>query len=401
MRCVRRRPARSGRRRRAGAREAVDLVVVGPEAPLAAGVADALEAAGIRCSARRARPPGWRRRRRSATRSPARRGCRWRGPRVRRRRGGPAAAAFIRELADAGLGAVLKADGLAAGKGVIVTDVDRARRWRSRPSFLAGRPADKPALVIEERLEGREASVIAICDGTRAVALPAARDHKRLCDGDRGPEHRRHGRVLAAAGPRRRGRRGGPRDRPRADPRRDGAPRHAVPRLPLRGADAHRGRPGAARDQRPARRPGGPGDPAAPATRTSRRCSSPRPAARSPTTVPSRLPASDEAAVTIVLAADGLPGRPATRRPDRGPRRRAGRGRPRVPCRDGRAPAPEGGFGTNGGRVLAVVGRAPDLAARARPRGAGGRRRSRSTAPSAATTSPPMPRRTAVDGGAR
>ena len=55
------------------------------------------------------------------------------------------------------------------------------------PSFLAGRPAGVAALVVEARLEGREASVIAVCDGTRAVALPAARDHKRLCDGDRGP----------------------------------------------------------------------------------------------------------------------------------------------------------------------------------------------------------------------
>ena len=81
---------------------------------------------------------------------------------------------------------MLKADGLAAGKGVIVTD-SLEQALALVPSFLAGRPAGEPALVIEERLSGPEASVIAICDGARAVALPAARDHKRLCDDDLGP----------------------------------------------------------------------------------------------------------------------------------------------------------------------------------------------------------------------
>ncbi len=97
-----------------------------------------------------------------------------------------AAAAFVRELAADGVLAVLKADGLAAGKGVIVTD-SLEQALALVPSFLAGRPAGEPALVIEERLSGPEASVIAICDGTRAVALPAARDHKRLGDDDLGP----------------------------------------------------------------------------------------------------------------------------------------------------------------------------------------------------------------------
>src|SRR4029077_12660249 len=99
---------------------------------------------------------------------------------------GAGAAGFIRELAAAGAGVVLKADGLAAGKGVIVTE-STEQALELAPSFLAGRTGDRAALVIEERLAGREASVIAICDGTRAVALPAARDHKRLCDGDQGP----------------------------------------------------------------------------------------------------------------------------------------------------------------------------------------------------------------------
>src|SRR5204862_3552211 len=82
--------------------------------------------------------------------------------------------------------AVLKADGLAAGKGVVVTG-SASEAIGLLPEFLNGRPFDAAALVIEERLEGREASVIAVCDGRRAIALPAARDHKRLGDGDQGP----------------------------------------------------------------------------------------------------------------------------------------------------------------------------------------------------------------------
>jgi len=96
------------------------------------------------------------------------------------------AADYARELAASDAGIVLKADGLAGGKGVIVTET-LEQALELIPSFLAGRPSDVPALVIEERLIGREASVIAVCDGIRAVALPPARDHKRLCDGDTGP----------------------------------------------------------------------------------------------------------------------------------------------------------------------------------------------------------------------
>jgi phosphoribosylamine--glycine ligase len=165
---------------------AVDLVVVGPEAPLSVGVADALGAAGIAVF--------------GPTREAARletsktfchevaRGAGVRMARARSFAGGEtdAALAWIRELGEAGAGIVLKADGLAAGKGVIVTE-STAQALELAPSFLANHPAEGPALVVEERLTGREASVIAICDGERAVALPAARDHKRLRDGDEGP----------------------------------------------------------------------------------------------------------------------------------------------------------------------------------------------------------------------
>jgi phosphoribosylamine---glycine ligase len=164
----------------------VELVVVGPEAPLSVGVADALEAAGI---------PVFGPTRAAAALETSKAFCHEvaeaagvRTARAKSFPGGDAAGAlaFIETLAGDGAGIVLKADGLAAGKGVIVCDsIDQA--LDIAPSFVTGRPADEPALVIEERLFGPEASVIAICDGTRVVALPAARDHKRLCDGDKGP----------------------------------------------------------------------------------------------------------------------------------------------------------------------------------------------------------------------
>ncbi len=165
---------------------AVDLVVVGPEAPLSVGVADGLGAAGIAVFG-----PGRDAARLETSKTFCHDVARAAGVPMARARsfaGGEteAALAYVRELGEAGAGVVLKADGLAAGKGVIVTE-STAQALDLTPSFLQGRSAEAPALVVEERLTGREASVIAICDGTRAVALPAARDHKRLCDGDAGP----------------------------------------------------------------------------------------------------------------------------------------------------------------------------------------------------------------------
>ena len=164
----------------------VDLVVVGPEAPLGAGVADALADAGIAVFG-----PSQAAARMETSKAFCHEVAEAAGVRMARARaftGGQVAEAraFIAELEHAGAGAVLKADGLAAGKGVVVT-ASRAEAEALLPQFLDGRPAGEPALVIEERLAGPEASVIAICDGSRAVALPAARDHKRLLDGDVGP----------------------------------------------------------------------------------------------------------------------------------------------------------------------------------------------------------------------
>ena len=98
---------------------------------------------------------------------------------------------YARELAEApgSRGVVIKADGLMAGKGVTVCDdlaTARAALARSSRRCPKAIPA-RPVVVIEERLTGAEASLIALCDDHGALALPPARDHKRLLDDDRGP----------------------------------------------------------------------------------------------------------------------------------------------------------------------------------------------------------------------
>jgi phosphoribosylamine--glycine ligase len=157
---------------------AAELVVIGPEAPLAAGVADALDAAGFAVFGPSAA---------AATIESSKAFCHEvataagvRTARARSFTDAEGAIAYARELATAGDGVVVKDDGLAAGKGVTVCDtVDEAER-----AIAAIGPG---TVVIEERLRGAEASVIALCDGRAALALPIARDHKRLLDGDLGP----------------------------------------------------------------------------------------------------------------------------------------------------------------------------------------------------------------------
>jgi phosphoribosylamine---glycine ligase len=155
------------------ARTAADLVVIGPEAPLVAGVADALRAAGIRCFG-----PGQRAAMIEGSKSFAKQ--------VMVAAGVPTAAArTCRTTAevDAALAAfgppyVVKADGLAAGKGVVVTS-DRAEAVRHA--------RDCGAVVIEEFLDGPEVSVFALADGQAALALLPAQDYKRAHDGNVGP----------------------------------------------------------------------------------------------------------------------------------------------------------------------------------------------------------------------
>jgi phosphoribosylamine--glycine ligase len=332
---------------------AAELVVVGPEAPLAAGVADALIDAGI---------PVFGPDRAAAQLETSKAFCHdvaaAAGVRMARARsfsGGEldAALAFIRELGDDGGLPVLKADGLAAGKGVIVcASVEQGVELA--PSFLIGRPADAPALVVEERLEGREASVIAICDGTRAVALPAARDHKRLCDGDLGPNTGGMGAYSPLP------------DLPDDEAARIVATVHE----PILREMARRGTPfrgflyaglmltadGPVLLETNARL----GDPEA-------QVLLPRlgvalgpwllAAARGklPATLPPALPAMPLAAVGVVLAASGYPGDPRRGDPIEG--LPAARALGALIFHAGTVRRPQGGYGTNGGRVLTVVGR--------------------------------------------
>jgi phosphoribosylamine---glycine ligase len=163
--------------------ERADLVVVGPELPLTLGLVDALAARGVLAFGPR----------RAAARLE---GSKAHMKRFCERRGIPtapftvfddvtAAEEHVRAL---GRPWVVKADGLAGGKGVFVAEtVEETLEaldylMRRRELGDAGR-----VVILEERLVGEEASFHVICDGTRAVALSAAQDHKRLGDGDRGP----------------------------------------------------------------------------------------------------------------------------------------------------------------------------------------------------------------------
>src|SRR5262250_3402396 len=159
--------------------ERIDLVVVGPELPLVAGVADALRAAGVAVfgpDAAAARLEG--------SKAFAKEVMLASGVRTAAGR----AFTSVQEAeawARARGSVVVKADGLAAGKGVIVArGADEAVEAVRALAALgeAGR-----TLVLEEVLDGEEVSVIALCDGARYVLLPPAQDHKRLRDGDRGP----------------------------------------------------------------------------------------------------------------------------------------------------------------------------------------------------------------------
>jgi phosphoribosylamine--glycine ligase len=163
--------------------ERVDLVVVGPEAPLCDGLVDQLRERGIRVY------------------GPTRRAAQLEGSKAfmkefAARHAIPSArhvvvkdaqqiAAAVAEFEEP---PVVKADGLCAGKGVIVAEshaeaVAAARSMLEEQRFGAA----GSTVVIEQRIAGAEVSVHAICDGTSAVMLPVAQDHKRIADGDRGP----------------------------------------------------------------------------------------------------------------------------------------------------------------------------------------------------------------------
>ncbi len=162
----------------------VGLVVVGPEQPLVAGLVDALEARGI------------------AAAGPTQAAARLEGSKVfakqtMSRLGIPHAEPYgvfedfaeaERFIAETDGRVVVKADGLAAGKGVIVAHDRGSALAAAREMLLESRFGDAGRrVIVEPCLVGEEVSLLFVCDGTGAVPLASARDHKRLLDGDRGP----------------------------------------------------------------------------------------------------------------------------------------------------------------------------------------------------------------------
>ncbi|TMK63636.1 MAG: phosphoribosylamine--glycine ligase [Actinobacteria bacterium] len=166
---------------RAAADEQVDLVVVGPEAPLVGGVADALSDAGIAAF--------------GPTAAAARiEGSKTYAKELMREVGVPTASYMVlrsgkeaeAQLPCASYPAVLKADVLAAGKGVIICENEAAAR-AAVETFFGERRFGETEVVLEEFLEGEELSLLALCDGERAVPMAPAQDYKRIFDGDQGP----------------------------------------------------------------------------------------------------------------------------------------------------------------------------------------------------------------------
>jgi len=155
--------------------EAVGLVVVGPEAPLVAGLVDALEEAGVPACGPRA----------GAARLE---GSKAHAKEVMAAAGVPTASHATVTGVDEGMAAVvrypvvLKADGLAGGKGVVIADDEAAARV-ALPELLAGHGT----VVVEEHLVGEELSLLALCDGERALPMAPAQDFKRIGEGDTGP----------------------------------------------------------------------------------------------------------------------------------------------------------------------------------------------------------------------
>jgi phosphoribosylamine---glycine ligase len=159
----------------------VDLVVVGPEAPLVAGLVDELAEAGI------------------AAFGPTREAARIEGSKAYAKElmlscGVPTASHVLfrdrdeaaAHLACAAYPAVLKADVLAAGKGVLIAADEREAR-AALDVFFSEKRFGETEVVLEEFLEGEELSLLALCDGERAVPLAPAQDYKRIFDGDEGP----------------------------------------------------------------------------------------------------------------------------------------------------------------------------------------------------------------------
>ncbi len=160
----------------------IGLVVIGPEAPLVAGLADDLRAGGFKVF------------------GPGRDGAQLEGSKgftkaLCAAQGIPTAAfgqfhdrdAALAYLKDRPLPIVIKADGLAAGKGVIIAETRQEAEQAVEDCFGGAFGAAGSSIIIEECLEGEEASFFALCDGKTVLPLAGAQDHKRAFDGDQGP----------------------------------------------------------------------------------------------------------------------------------------------------------------------------------------------------------------------
>src|SRR5665213_688138 len=159
--------------------EGVDLVVVGPEGPLVGGLVDALDSIGI------------------AVFGPTAAAAKLEGSKAYAKEmmiaaNVPTAGFELVGTVEDGMAAidrypvVLKADGLAGGKGVVIAQNQREAR-ETLEDFLVGRRFDTRMVVVEEFLVGEELSLLARCDGERAVPMASARDYKRIFEGDEGP----------------------------------------------------------------------------------------------------------------------------------------------------------------------------------------------------------------------
>ncbi len=181
--CVAGDPCDAAAVRAAAAAQAADLVVIGPEAPLAAGVSDALRAAG-----RRVFGPSQGAARLETSKIFAKEFLARHGIPTARFAAVDSMAAAQRALAGFGYPVALKADGLAAGKGVVIAGEER-EALATLEAMLSGALVGEAGrrVVIEAGLEGPELSLLALADGERALLLPPARDHKRLREGDQGP----------------------------------------------------------------------------------------------------------------------------------------------------------------------------------------------------------------------
>ena len=164
---------------RAAVAAGAGLVVAGPEAPLVAGLADACAEAGVPCFGPR----------REAARLE---GSKAYSKEVMLAAGVATAAHAVVSSVDEGMAAissypaVIKADGLAAGKGVVIAGSE-AEALEALTAMLVERRFGEHPVVVEEFLEGDELSVLALCDGVHALPLAPARDFKRIGDGDTGP----------------------------------------------------------------------------------------------------------------------------------------------------------------------------------------------------------------------